>query len=846
MSRKLPNLWIRENSLLDGAEGGGEGAAEGAMRRAGESPVRVLETNIDFPLSVNGDVNKGPNGNKRGSLHDHHHHHLHHDHHDPEAAAATDTMLSHHKYPLPADDDEEEPRPPAGKLGKVASKHGLTKKGLTLLLMTLCLCFLLLLALLVMAAMWPREQEEPKMEICLTPDCLRASAQLQGNLDPESKPCDNFWSFSCGGWLEDNPLPPTRSKWSVKQKLKHQALAEMRELLDTMDEPQDVNSIEWKLKTFYWSCMNVHSYMKSGIDLIKRKIITELYGWNLMRDTWDRRRWEFDVVITRLHAQFGVSPFFKVTVVPDPRREGHNIIKLLPSGFSLPHRSYYDRMPNNPVEQAYKQYIKDTVKLFDASGPDAVEFAAHLFHYESRIAEITPSERILQDPLASNHLISIGELSQIARSIQWLDLLRHIFPNSKLDHRTDVLVVSRDYFSDLSELISTTDRSLLNNYLIFSFVTAFMPYLSAENRRVLDLYHREFTGRQEPMERWEFCIQSTSKFFSFGLGSLYERSPSRTRARQRNEEVIQHIFGQIRNTLATNLVNSRWYPLEVKAQLTAKLNNMTIAVGYPDRLLDLNVINEYYEDYTIFIKDFFQNLQDSIRNARRQLELKLIDPMPESSWMHALTGETITYIHEANKIVIPPHLLNPPLFHRNYPMSMLYGSMGVQIAREILRSVDSIGLAWNSRGQLVNRSVYTNRSMDNLLSMAGCVATATMELSIETDAVVDRTSLDTAAEVDAVRQTYQAYLSLMQNEPQPQHPSFESMNTTNIFFMSYAGSLCSDTAMQQEDIERTCNSSLMNKPRLEAVLSQLKEFSQAFSCPKTSRHYPRNLCPQLH
>lgn len=50
----------------------------------------------------------------------------------------------------------------------------------------------------------------------------------------------------------------------------------MRELLDTMDEPQDVNSIEWKLKTFYWSCMNVHSYMKSGLDLIKRKIITEL------------------------------------------------------------------------------------------------------------------------------------------------------------------------------------------------------------------------------------------------------------------------------------------------------------------------------------------------------------------------------------------------------------------------------------------------------------------------------------------------------------------------------------------------------------------------------------------
>lgn len=72
------------------------------------------------------------------------------------------------------------------------------------------------------------------------------------------------------------------------------------------------------------------------------------------------------------------------------------------------------------VEQTYKQYIKDTVKLFDASGPDALEFATHLFHYEGRIAEITPPEAVLNNPLASNNLISIGELSQISRSVSVL------------------------------------------------------------------------------------------------------------------------------------------------------------------------------------------------------------------------------------------------------------------------------------------------------------------------------------------------------------------------------------------------------------------------------------------
>ena len=54
------------------------------------------------------------------------------------------------------------------------------------------------------------------------------------------------------------------------------ALAEMRSLLDTMDEPEDINSVEWKLRTFYWSCMNVRSYMKNSLQLVKRIIINEL------------------------------------------------------------------------------------------------------------------------------------------------------------------------------------------------------------------------------------------------------------------------------------------------------------------------------------------------------------------------------------------------------------------------------------------------------------------------------------------------------------------------------------------------------------------------------------------
>ncbi|XP_076031913.1 uncharacterized protein LOC143019816 [Oratosquilla oratoria] len=181
------------------------------MNRIEDSPPRVIETNIDFPaLSVNGDLNKGSNGNNRTApipeesddhemetppqatdimlsgdtkiplhpLHHHHHHHhpMHHHHHP---------LHHHHRHRSNNEEEEEDEedgvamkkRKPS-QLDKMADRHGLTKKGVVLLMLACVVCVLLVVALLVMVVLWPRDLLEEKLEICLTPDCLRASAQI--------------------------------------------------------------------------------------------------------------------------------------------------------------------------------------------------------------------------------------------------------------------------------------------------------------------------------------------------------------------------------------------------------------------------------------------------------------------------------------------------------------------------------------------------------------------------------------------------------------------------------------------------------------------------------------------
>ena len=72
------------------------------------------------------------------------------------------------------------------------------------------------------------------------------------------------------------------------------------------------------------------------------------------------------------------------------------------------------------------------------------------------------------------------------------------------------------------------------------FEVNLLTYLTVHKN--ISIYALKIAGARDPMDRWEFCIESTRKFFSYGLGSLYERSHSRLNAREKNIKVVSCII----------------------------------------------------------------------------------------------------------------------------------------------------------------------------------------------------------------------------------------------------------------------------------------------------------------
>ena len=185
-------------------------------------------------------------------------------------------------------------------------------------------------------------------------------------MDATVSPCDDFYQYSCGGWLKRTDIPAEESRWSRSfSEIKKRLELQLKEILDGLGESESLQppgvasaasvSDDTKLATFYGACVDTLALDKSDPlgSLLKDGIVGEIDNM--------KNKSDLGAIVGKMH-RVGISALFSVAPEQDFKDATKMIAELDQSGLGLPDREYYlskdkKKVRNNLLRTLYSFQI---------------------------------------------------------------------------------------------------------------------------------------------------------------------------------------------------------------------------------------------------------------------------------------------------------------------------------------------------------------------------------------------------------------------------------------------------------------------------------------------------------
>ena len=202
-----------------------------------------------------------------------------------------------------------------------AAKKKSRKRNLQILLCVLITVIIIVILCLLFYFTLRKNEKKQRPHICISPDVCNSN--LLDYIDDSVDPCEDFYTYSCGNWLTDNPLRG-RDSVSTFSNLLVDNYRHLRSYLSQSVQPDDPVAIK-KSKYIYSSCANV-GFIDSNFKEHVRSYIKDAGGWRDIGITPDRG-WNINKTLANDH-YLGSSALFAINVAPDDLNSSKAVIRV--------------------------------------------------------------------------------------------------------------------------------------------------------------------------------------------------------------------------------------------------------------------------------------------------------------------------------------------------------------------------------------------------------------------------------------------------------------------------------------------------------------------------------------